>query len=85
MDNIVSLGADRGPENLQAWLEDPAGSLFALSGIFCDVHNVVLENEQIGGAFTRQPDHIPVVVFDPAAHHLPVGQLDADRLLLLAQ
>jgi hypothetical protein len=85
MDNVFSLDADRGPENLEAWLEDPADNLFALSGIFRDVHDVVLKNEQIGGAFPRQPDHILVVVFDPAAHHFPVRQLDADRLLLLAQ
>ena len=59
--------------------------LFPLSAVFRDVHDFVLEDEQIWRAFARQANHIFVVVFDPAVDGLPVHQFERDWLLLLAQ
>src|ERR1700740_554024 len=60
-------------------------SLLALRRFFADVHDVVLEDEQIRGAFSRQTHHILVVVLDPASHYFAVRKLDAYGLLLFAQ
>jgi hypothetical protein len=64
--------------------EGVSGS-FPFSAIFCDVHNLVLEDEQIGDALARQPHHIFVIVLDPPVHDLAVHELDRDRLLLFSQ
>src|ERR1700740_760987 len=60
-------------------------SHLALRRFFADVHDVVLEDEQIRGAFSRQTHHILVVVLDPASHYFAVRKLDAYGLLLFAQ
>jgi hypothetical protein len=76
--------------NRYAVLFPEAGSqepeaLFFLSVVFRDVHDFVLEDEQIWGALPCQADHVPVVVLDPALHSLTIHQLDGDGLLLLTQ
>jgi hypothetical protein len=53
--------------------------------VFRDVHDFVLEYKQIGPRFSRQADHIAVVIFDPAMDHFSIRQLDTDGLLLLSQ
>ena len=58
----------------------PKPASFLPAAIFSDVHDLVLKNKQIGRTFTGQPHHVLVVVFNPAAHRLPVHQLQADRL-----
>src|SRR6266700_2338560 len=59
--------------------------VLSLRRVFSDVHNFVFEDKKIGLPLTRQPDHILVVVLNPAAHHFSISQLDADRLLLFSQ
>src|SRR5229473_7714697 len=59
--------------------------LFPSSAIFGDIHDLVLKNKKIGSAFARQPHHVLVVIFYPAADSLTIHQLHANRLLLLAQ
>src|ERR1700730_13112690 len=54
-------------------------------GIFCDVHDLVFKDEQIGRTLAGQTHHILVVILDPAADGLSVHQFDVHRLLLLAQ
>ena len=68
-------------ENLQS----PQVGLLALSAVFRDVHDFVFEDKQIGLVFAGQADHVFVVVFDPAANHFAVRQLDADRLLFFSE
>src|SRR5208337_1095950 len=34
---------------------------------FRDIHDFVLENKEIRSAFARQPDHVPVIIFNPTA------------------
>src|SRR6516162_2414296 len=64
----------------------PADNTLLLSPrVFGDIHDVMLEDEQIGRALARKANHVPIVVFDPAAHNFPIRQLDADSLLFLAQ
>ena len=62
-----------------------ARELFPFPGVFRDVHDVVLEDEQIRRTFPRQAHHVLVVILDPAPHHFPIRQFDADRLLFLAK
>src|SRR6202521_4615853 len=50
-----------------------------------DVHDLMFKNEEIRLVLARQPDHVPIVVFDPAVDDFAVRQLDADWLLLFAQ
>ncbi len=59
--------------------------LLFFTAVFSDVHDLVLEDKQIRRAFASQADHVAIVVFDPAAHHLPVHQFDRDWFLLLAE
>src|SRR5580698_6937018 len=59
--------------------------LLALASVFRDVHDFVLENEEIGLCFASKADHVFVVVFDPAVDDLAIGQLDAHRLLLFGE
>src|SRR5579863_482998 len=59
--------------------------LLAFTAILRDVHDFMFEDEEIGLVFAGQPHHVLVVIFDPAADHLAIRQLDADRFLLLAQ
>src|SRR5215467_9866284 len=61
------------------------GTRYCLFLSFLDVHDFVLENEQIGFALTGQAHHVLVVVLNPATHNFAVSQLDADRLLLLTK
>ena len=44
----------------------------ALRAVFSDVHDFVLENEKIGAVFARKPDHVPVVIFNPAVDDFAV-------------
>src|SRR6266436_803382 len=53
--------------------------------VFRDVHDLVFENKQIGLVFAGQPDHVLVVVFDPAPDYFTVRQLDAYRLLFFTE
>src|ERR1700685_1480084 len=60
-------------------------SLFLPAPILGNVHNLVLEDKKVGSALARQPDHPAVVILNPPADHLPIHQLDINRLLFLAQ
>ena len=60
------------------------GKLPVLGAVLCDVHDFVFKDEEIWFVFAGQPDHVPVVIFNPAADDFAVGQLDADGLLLFA-
>src|SRR5437868_12866909 len=62
-----------------------ARELFPFPGVFRDVHDVVLEDEQIRRTFPRQAHHVLVVILDPAPHNFSIRQFDADRLLFLAK
>ena len=53
--------------------------------VFSYVHNLVLENEQVGYTFARQPYHVLIVIFNPPADGLPIHQFDAHLLLLLSE
>src|SRR5712672_84435 len=66
-------------------ISEQAATLLPLPAIFRDVHNLVFKNEKIGSAFARQPHHMFVVIFDPAADGLTIHQLYANRFLLLPQ
>ena len=44
--------------------------------LFRDVHDLVLEDEQIGRALTRQSHHVLIVVLDPSLDDLAVHQFD---------
>src|SRR5580704_16636237 len=57
----------------------------ALGAVLCDIHDFVFENEKIRPVFTRQPDHVLIVIFNPAVDDFAVGQFDPDRLLFLPQ
>src|ERR1700741_4449198 len=59
--------------------------LLPFYGLFGDVHDVVLEDEQIRRTLPRQAHHIPIVVLDPATHYFPVCKFDAYGLLFFAQ
>src|SRR5215469_8125149 len=58
--------------------------LFPFAAVFGDVHDLVLEDEQIGARFASEANHILVVVFDPTAHNFAIVELNGNRLLLLA-
>src|SRR6202162_1514794 len=59
--------------------------LLAFSAVFRDVHDLVFEDKQVGLIFAGQPDHILVVVFDPAPDDFAVRQLDAYGLLFFSE
>src|ERR1051326_3277320 len=52
---------------------------------FGDVHDVVLEDEQIGIALARQAEHVFVVILNPALDGLAIFQLDGNGSLLFPQ
>src|SRR5258706_11024698 len=60
-------------------------SLLAFSAVFRDVHDLVFEDKQVGLVFAGQPDHILVVVSDPAADDFAIRQLDAHGLLFFSE
>ncbi len=64
---------------------DAGRRLFFLADVFRDVHDLVLEDEQVGSALAGQPNHIPVVILDPAADRLAIQQFHGNRLLLFSQ
>src|ERR1700730_2653473 len=78
-----------GGSSLCPWmpLSSPKGKvlLFLLSTIFGDVHDFVLEDEQVWRAFARQPHHVLIVILDPSTHQLAIHQLDVDQFLFLTQ
>lgn len=53
--------------------------------VFGDVDDLVLEDEKIGSIVACNPNHILVVVLNPAAHHFPIGEFEADDLLFFAE
>ena len=59
--------------------------LLPLSALFRDVHDLVLEDEQIGRALTRQSHHVLIVVLDPSLDDLAVHQFDRDWILPFAK
>ncbi len=59
--------------------------LLAFSAIFRDVHDLVLEDEQIRRTLARQPHHVLVVVLDQSADDLAVHQFDRNRFLFFPQ
>src|SRR4051794_34234752 len=59
--------------------------LFSLAAVFRDVHDLVLEDKKIRLVFAGQPDHIFVVVFDPAANNFAIRQLDGYRFLFFSE
>jgi hypothetical protein len=70
---------------LGAELVSTGQQLLPLPAVFSDVHDLVFEDEEIWLIFARESHHVPVVIFNPAAHYFTVGQLDDDRLLLFTQ
>ena len=56
-----------------------------LPAIFGDVHDLVLENKQIGRTLAGQPHHVFVVILDTSMHGLAIHQFDRNKLLLLAE
>jgi hypothetical protein len=58
--------------------------LLLLPAFLGDVHNLVLEDEQIGRAFAGQSNHVLVEIFDPSVDGLAVHEFDRYRLLLLS-
>ena len=62
-----------------------SNTLLSSSAVLGDVHDLVLEDEEIRRAFARQAHHISVVVLDPAAHNLTIHELNRHRLLLFSQ
>jgi hypothetical protein len=46
--------------------------LFLLPAVFGNVHNLVLENKKVRGAFAGQAHHVLVVILDPATHRLTI-------------
>ena len=65
-------------------VEEPisGSSLLLLPRVLSDVHNFVLEDEEVGRALAGQPHHVSVVILDPSMHDLAVHQLDRNRFLL---
>jgi len=59
--------------------------LFLFPAVLSDVHDLVLKDKKIRPAIARQPHHVPVVVFDPAAEGLAIHELDGNWLLLFPQ
>jgi len=59
-------------------------NLLLLPAFLGDVHNFVLEDEQIGRAFAGQADHVLVKILDPSVDGLAIHQFDRYRLLLLS-
>ncbi len=59
--------------------------LAAALAFFLDVHDFVFVDKEIGRAFAGEPDHVAVVVLNPAVHDLAIGQLYAYGLLLFAE
>src|SRR5208282_385346 len=59
--------------------------LFFLSAIFRDVHDFVLEDEEIGRSLARQANHVLVVILDPSGNGLAVHQLQRNCFLLLSK
>src|SRR6266436_7972045 len=53
--------------------------------VFGDVHNFVLEDEEVGAVLTGEPDYILVVILDPPANHFAIGQFQAYRFLLFTE
>src|SRR5208282_6943108 len=56
-----------------------------LAVAFLDVDDFGFENKKIGLALAGQPQHVAVVIFDPAANHLATLQPDGDELLLFSK
>ena len=52
---------------------------------FGDVHDVVLEDEQIRVMLTCQAEHVSVVILNPPLDDLPILQLDGDRMFASPQ
>src|SRR5258705_4248737 len=72
-----------------AWLRASSHRLRAraslLLSVFRDVHDLVLEDKQVGAILAGETDHVLVVVFDPSAHHFAVGQFKAYGFLLFPE
>jgi hypothetical protein len=64
--------------------ENPQG-LLAFIAVFGDVHDFVLKDKQVGLIFTGQPNHVLVVVLDPAPDHFAIRQLDTHWLLFFSE
>src|SRR6266571_8603907 len=78
-------GQDLRSRELEAQSRDPKADSRSLSPIFRDVHNLVLEDEQIGCALAGQANHVLVVILDPPVDNLAIHQLDRDWFLLFSK
>ena len=58
---------------------------FLFGAVLGDVHDLVLEDEQVRRTLPGQTDHVLVVVLDPSLNDLSVHQFDGDRLLFFAE
>ncbi len=60
------------------WLRASSRGLRArtslLFSVFRDVHDFVLEDEEVGTVLAGETDHVLVLVLDPSAHDFAVGQ-----------
>jgi hypothetical protein len=54
----------------------PEKTLLLLPAFLGDVHNLVLEDEQIGRTFACQPDHVLVEILDPSMDGLAIHKFD---------
>src|SRR5258705_8933057 len=72
-----------------AWLRASSHRLRAraslLLSVFRDVHDLVLEDKQVGAILAGKTDHVLVVVLNPSAHHFAVGQFQAHGFLLFPE
>jgi hypothetical protein len=64
---------------------EPDAHSFPSPTILRDVHNLMLEDEQIGCARARQPHHILIVIFDPSMDGLSVHELNRNGFLFFSQ
>jgi hypothetical protein len=69
----------------EAFQEPVRSGITALGTIFQDVHNLVLKDEEIGLVLSREPDHVAIIIFDPTAYDLAIGEFHAHRFLLVAE
>jgi len=57
----------------------------AVSALFRQIRNLVLEDEEIRLAVSGEPQHVAIVIFDPAAHSFARDQLQSNWGLFVRQ
>jgi hypothetical protein len=81
----AGLASDLGRRCNDIGLGDGSHPLLAFAAIFGDIHDFVFKDKEVGLFFAGQPDHVFVVILDPAVYDLSIGQLNAHRLLLFRE